>query len=253
MPLEGFLFSTFCVMVRSPVYKGMHRVLVLQSRITEENVERERANFTRAAAGKADLTFVSTVDEKLAWTSPTELLKGYDAAIFGGSSDFDFHGGRPDKDPIRLMSTIILGRARNIVSYALEKDIPILGVCFGHQIIGEMHQGMISNDKGQSKTGAYEVQLTDAGKTDPLFRHVPERFMAQYMHKDSVTNMPSGATILATGPACKYTALRYGHKVYTVQFHPEVETMPEGPRIESPEASKIVGLWIDKIVSRENA
>ena len=192
----------------------MKKILVVQSRITEERIERERGNYLRAANGAAELGFISAVDEKLAWTTPEELLAGYDGVIFGGSSDFDFHGGRPDKDPVRLMSMIILSRARNIVGYAFEKGEPILGVCFGHQIIGEIHQGMITNDREQTKMGSYEVSLTEEGKSDPLFGTLPERFFAQYAHKDSVTNMPEGATLLATGHACRFSALRYGENMY---------------------------------------
>lgn len=224
------------------------RILVVQSRITEERVERERNNFRRAIGEMAEVDFISSVDESLAWTTPQELLAGYDGVIFGGSSDFDFHGGRPDNDPVRLMSIMILGRAKNTISYALEADIPILGVCFGHQIIGNMHGGMVSNDREQSKMGAYEVVLTEAGKSDALFSALPERFFAQYAHKDSVTNMPDGATLLASSPLCRFSALKYGKRVYTVQFHPEVEKMPRGPEHETREASEIVKLWINRVV-----
>ena len=94
----------------------MKRILVLQSRTSERGIERERANFTRAAQGAAELTFLSSVDEKLSWTNPDELLREYDGIIFGGSSDFDFHGGRNERDPARLMSMIVLSRAKNIVA-----------------------------------------------------------------------------------------------------------------------------------------
>ncbi len=226
----------------------MPKILLVQSRIREHRIERERNNFRRAAGESAELGFVSAVDESLAWTSPAELLKGYDGVIFGGSSDFDFHGGRPDGDPVRLMSMLILSRAKNIVAHALENDIPTLGVCFGHQIIGNVHDGMVTNDREQSKIGAYEVRLTEEGKRDTLFSALPEKFFAQYAHKDSVTNMPQGATLLATGEACRFSALRYGKRVHTVQFHPEVIQMPRGPEHDSLESSKIVRLWIERVV-----
>ncbi len=226
----------------------MKKILVVQSRITEERIERERGNYRRAIGDAAAVEFLSSVDEKLSWTTPEQLLAGYDGVVFGGSSDFDFHGGRPDKDPVRLMSMIILSRARNIVGYAFEKGVPILGVCFGHQIIGEIHQGMVTNDREQTKMGSYEVSLTDAGKSDPLFGTLPERFFAQYAHKDSVTNQPLGATLLATGHACRFSALRYGDKIYTTQFHPEIEKFNFGPHQASPEASSLVQKWIELIV-----
>jgi GMP synthase-like glutamine amidotransferase len=227
----------------------MTRLLVVQSRIVEARIERERGNYRRAAGKKARLDFLSSVDEKLAWKSPESMLRGYDGIIFGGSSDFDFHGGRPAADPVRLMSLIIMARAKNIVLHAVEKQIPILGICFGHQIIGNIYGGMVGNDLEQHKHGAYEVALTDAGKSDRLFSAMPPVFYAQYAHKDSVTNLPEGATLLATGAACKYSALRYGDRVYTVQFHPEVRKMPAGPEHESPESSLLVQHWIDRIVA----
>lgn len=100
------------------LYTKLMKILLVQSRITEKRVERERENFRRAIQGTADLSFISSVDESLARTRPEELLAGYDGVIFGGSSDFDFHGGRPDDDPVRLMSMLILSRARNIVARA---------------------------------------------------------------------------------------------------------------------------------------
>jgi GMP synthase-like glutamine amidotransferase len=227
----------------------MQKILLVQSRITETRVERERDNFRRAIDGAAKLGCISSVDESLAWTTPAQLLEGYDGVIFGGSSDFDFHGGRPAGDPVRLMSMMILSRARNIVSHTLAQNIPTLGVCFGHQIIGQMHGGMVSNDREQSKLGSYEVALTEDGKRDPLFSQLPERFYAQYAHKDSITTMPDGATLLATGDACRFSALRYGERVYTVQFHPEIARFRQGPgQHESPEASQLVKLWLERVI-----
>lgn len=213
-------------------------------------MEREQKNFLRVIGKAAEAEFLSALDERLAWTYPDEFLKGCDGVIFGGSSEFDFHGGRSEKDPARIMSMIILSRTRLIISYALAQKIPVLGVCFGHQIIGQMHGGDVQNDTVQKKVGSYEVSLTPEGKADPLFGELPEKFIAQYWHKDSVTVPPDGATLLAVGANCQFSALRYGEKVYTVQFHPEVEQIigDENPK-PSPEASKIVPLWIAKIVS----
>lgn len=218
--------------------------------ITEDRIERQRANFTKAVGDKAQLGFISAVDEKLSWTTPEELLQGYDGVFFGGSYDFDFHGGRHESDPARIMSMIILGRSRNVVQYATDANLPILGVCFGHQIIAEMHGGMVSNDREQSKMGSYEVSLTEEGKRDPLFGDLPETFYAQYAHKDSVTNLPEGATLLASSPVCKFAALRYGENIYTMQFHPEVEKFRMGPQEPSPESAQLVQRWIERVVGQ---
>ncbi len=228
----------------------MKKILAVQSRTQSECIVRERGNFTRAVGASAETTFLSALDEQLAWTTPDELLKGYDGVIFGGSSDFDFHGGRDEKDPARLMSLIILSRAKNLVSYALAEKIPLLGICYGHQLIANMYGGEVGNDNEQSKFGSHDVHLTDEGRRDTLFKNFPESFVAQYAHNDSVTKLPEGATLLAGSHGCRFSALRYGVSAYTTQFHPEVLRFDDLPLEyrDSSEASKLIPLWIAHIL-----
>lgn len=228
----------------------MKKLLIVQSRTTEARIEGERTNYRRVVGDFAEVEFLSALDERLAWTTPDEFLKGADGVIFGGSSDFDFHGGRADQDPARLISLLILSRAKNLVSYALAEKIPIFGVCFGHQLVANMYGGEVNHDKEQSKFGSYEVQLTEEGKRDPLFKHLPESFIAQYAHLDSVTKLPEGATLLASSAGCRFSALRYGTRAYTVQFHPEVITFEDLPLEyrDSSEASSIIPMWLEHIV-----
>jgi len=240
------LAHTDCVYDRE---MKMTKILVVQSRSSPDWVEREQKNFLRAIGDNAETEFLSALDERLAWSTPLEFLQGRDGVIFGGSSDFDFHGGRDKKDPARLMSLIILSRARNIVTHAIGEHLPVLGVCFGHQLIAQMYGGDVQNDLQQGKSGSHEVHLTEEGKADVLFKHLPASFIAQYWHKDSVTILPDGATLLATGPTCRFSALRYGDNVYTTQFHPEVERVAIDDNSKpSPEASKLILLWIKHIV-----
>ena len=229
----------------------MKKILVVQSRSDEQHSAGEQENFRRVAGGLAELEFLSTLDERLAWSSPDEFLQGCAGVIFGGSADFDFDGGRPKKDPARIISLIILSRTRNLVAYALEKKIPLLGICYGHQIIANVFGGDVQHDKEQSKFGSFEVTLTEEGKRDRLFKDFPPAFIAQYAHKDSVMQLPEGATLLAESPMCKFSALRYTDTAYTMQFHPEVEkfSIATEPLKPSPEASKLVPLWIERIVA----
>ncbi|MDZ4227014.1 MAG: type 1 glutamine amidotransferase [Patescibacteria group bacterium] len=231
----------------------MKRILVVQSRTIPERAERERANYTRTIGDAAQLDFLSALDEKLSWTSPEELLARYDGVIFGGSADFYFDGGREEKDPARLVSFIILSRVRNMISYAMVSGFPILGVCFGHQIIAQSRVGEVKSDPEQSKTGSFEVALTKEGKRDKLFGKLPPKFYAQYEHKDSATELPRGATLLGSAPNCRFSILKYGDNAYTVQFHPEVERLYGVESYEhhdSQDASRIIPLWIEHVVGR---
>jgi GMP synthase-like glutamine amidotransferase len=248
----------------------MKKIILIQSRHTPEAAQRERDNFRKAVGGGVALESLSALDEKLAWTTPDEILNDYDGIIFGGSADFDFHGGRREKDPARIMATIILARTRLFVAYAFAQNLPVLGICFGHQIIAQMHGGEVESDTEQKKVGSHEVSLTQEGKSDPIFTGFPGSFMAQYAHKDSVTALPSGASLLASGRACKFSALRYGGRAYTFQFHPEAhhaeytEQMKKSGYLpndiepayivcETPEATRLVSSWVERIVPARSA
>jgi len=106
-----------------------------------------------------------------------------------------------------------------------ERGTPVLGVCFGHQLIGRAAGSqVVRNPKGR-EIGTVRVQLTAAGRTDPLFRGwVPEDGFVevQATHCDSVDPVPASATLLASNERCATQALRFSDAVASVQFHPEL-------------------------------
>ncbi|MBV9158982.1 MAG: type 1 glutamine amidotransferase [Candidatus Kaiserbacteria bacterium] len=245
----------------------MKKILVIQSRARPEMIAAEQEEYRHSVGDRGECTFLSALDESLLWMEPAKLLEGFDAIIIGGSGEFDLHGGRPDDDAARQTARKILERVKGLADYAIDHEKPLLGVCFGHQLLAEMRGGNVTNDHEQKKVGTFEVQLTAEGKNDPLMQSLPGSFQAQYGHKDSVTSLPQGAILLAVGPACKFSALKFGPKAYTMQFHPELRAqdvawklanspgyLPEGVSAESivkesTEASKIISLFIEKIAA----
>lgn len=245
----------------------MKEILIMQSRRRPEMIEDEQRNYTESLAQTgAHLTFKNTLDESLPWSDANALLGTADGVIFGGSGEFDFDGARTDDDPARLTAHAIRDRVRPFVEYLFVNDIPTLGICFGHQIIGEIMGAKVVSDPIQKKVGTHEVLLREEGKEDPLLRDAPESFGGQYGHKDSLSTLPAGAVLLAEAPNCRYSALRYGSKIYTVQFHPELTAddvvrkfanspgyLPEGVSAESltrpsEEASALLPRFVDRIV-----
>jgi len=101
-------------------------------------------------------------------------------------------------------------------------SIPVLGICLGHQYVGSLLGSKVVNDKSQAAVGSFKVCLTDEGKSDPLFEGIPEEFITQYGHKDSLNTLPSRSVLLAQNERCKIAAFRHGN-IYGVQFHPELE------------------------------
>jgi GMP synthase (glutamine-hydrolysing) len=244
----------------------MKKILIIQSRRRPEMLKAEQGEYERAVANAAVLSFLSSVDESVAWDNPATVLAGYDAVMLGGSGEFDFDGGRAADDEARVTSQQIAKRLTPLVRYAYEQSFPVLGICFGHQIVSEVFDVKAVNDHDQKKVGTFLVTLSEAGKRDLLFGALPETFMAQYGHKDSLSLVPAEAVVLAGNERCKTSALRYGRSLYTVQFHPELTKsdiafklantpgyLPEGVLVESivqdsVDASRIIPLFIERVV-----
>lgn len=104
---------------------------------------------------------------------------------------------------------------------AVTASIPILGVCYGHQLLAHALGGLVGpNPKGR-QIGTTEAQLTDSGRADRLLGHLPDRFAAQTTHVESVLELPPDAVRLATSPLDDNFAIRFAQHAWGVQFHPE--------------------------------
>jgi GMP synthase-like glutamine amidotransferase len=243
----------------------MKTILAIQSRQTPERQASERAAYERAAGGKAVFAFISTLDVEQSWDDPAEIVRGHDGVLIGGSSDFFLHGGKDETDATRAGAREVLDRVRTLVEYLVERQVPTLGICFGHQLIAEVYGGAVTHDHAQKKAGTHEVRLTGAGADDVLFGPLAPAFEAQYAHRDSITRPPLGAVVLAEGGSCRFAALRYGQKCYTVQFHPELVAqdflsqpealavyLPEGASAEdlvreTPQAGTLIGAFVELV------
>lgn len=104
---------------------------------------------------------------------------------------------------------------------ALENDIPMLGVCYGHQLMAAAFGGTSDFHPAGRESGTHQVTLTQAGQQDPLFGQLPKRFPTHLTHAQSVLQRPPNATILANNGHDAHQALRYGPRQWSVQFHPE--------------------------------
>ena len=105
------------------------------------------------------------------------------------------------------------------------KGTPVLGVCFGHQLIARAAGGEVSKNPRGREIGSIAVQLTRAGAKDPLFSWTPDetRFHCQSTHEDAVEVLPPGATLLAGNENTPVQAFRLSETVAGVQFHPEID------------------------------
>ncbi|GAC1353629.1 MAG: glutamine amidotransferase [Polyangiales bacterium] len=104
---------------------------------------------------------------------------------------------------------------------AVDAEVPLLGVCFGHQILAQALGGEVRHNPRGRRIGTLEVQRTPEGADDPLFLGVPGAFAINVSHKDHVAVVPPGVVPLVRADHDELHAFAAGKRARAVQFHPE--------------------------------
>ena len=126
-----------------------------------------------------------------------QSINACDGWIITGSK----HGAYEDHPFIQPLEELI----RDI--YAA--GVPLVGICFGHQIIAQALGGKVEKFPGGWA----------AGRTSYDWNGQPVTLNT--WHQDQVTEIPIGATVVAANDFCQYAALAYGNRIFTTQPHPE--------------------------------
>lgn len=187
-------------------------LLLVQCR-TDDSAPHEYAciqNHTKLA--DSEITVINPVKKPGRLTSLN--IDKYDTAIIGGSGEFSLS----HKESFEF----ILSEIRFFLDQVLEKELPFLGMCLGHQLLAWHLGARVEADKKQEEVGSFNVTLTEKGQADPIFAGLPNEFMAQHGHQDSVMELPTGAVHLSSGVNNEVGGFRVGDKAYGLQFHPEL-------------------------------
>ena len=127
---------------------------------------------------------------------------GYSGIIFTGGPNSVYDKTSPHFDP-----------------EVLNLGIPVLGICYGDQLMAWMAGGTVSSAESGSEYGKTELHR----KNCALFHNIPEKSIVWMSHTDYVSQVPAGFTIIATTDKCPCAAMANEEKkLYGVQFHPEV-------------------------------
>jgi GMP synthase-like glutamine amidotransferase len=142
---------------------------------------------------------------------PIPALDGYDQLwVMGGPMDV----WEEDQNPWLIAE-------KQAIRAAVERGMPYFGVCLGHQLLGAALGGKVGKAP-QAEVGILDVELTPAGREDPLFEGIADRFKALQWHGAEVAVPPPGATVLARSPLCAVQAMRIGRRAYGMQYHCEI-------------------------------
>ncbi|VVB98043.1 GMP synthase [glutamine-hydrolyzing] subunit A [uncultured archaeon] len=135
----------------------------------------------------------------------------------------------------RCPSSVYAPEEKSKVSEAVVKavfqkrlDVPLLGICFGHQMIGHALGGKV--EKGAS--AEYGIAKISVDREGTLLNGVPKEFNAWVSHFDEVKTAPAGFGVLAHSQTCRVEAMENVEKrIFSVQFHPEVWHTENGENI----------------------
>jgi GMP synthase (glutamine-hydrolysing) len=111
-------------------------------------------------------------------------------------------------------------RTEAYLAHAVDHEHPVLGICFGHQLLGQALGGVVERNPRGREMGTVGLRIV---ADDPLLDRAIEPALVHATHVDSVTVLPKGAQILATTALEPHAALRFGERAWGVQFHPEFD------------------------------
>ena len=136
---------------------------------------------------------------------------GYKGIIFTGGPNSVYDGASPHFD-----------------AGILDIGVPVLGICYGHQLIAYMAGGVIKSAGNISEYGKTELYVRPCA----LFEEVPGESVCWMSHTDYVSGLPDGFCVTATTCSCPCAAMAdEKRRIFGVQFHPEVTHTEYGKRI----------------------
>ena len=176
-----------------------------------------------AEAGHETVTVALDRGEPIPDLSGFQLL-----VVMGGPMDVWEHDRHP----------WLVAEKAAIRSWVVDRGRPFLGICLGHQLLAAALGGTVGL-MARPEVGLVDVELTPAGRSDPLLAGFGAAVATFEWHGAEITGLPDGAVILAANAACPVQAFRWGRHAYGFQYHCEITdtTVGEWARIPAYAAS----------------
>jgi GMP synthase (glutamine-hydrolysing) len=115
--------------------------------------------------------------------------------------------------------------APTLADFLLDLDVPILGICYGMQLLAQALGGRVE----RSARREYGHATLHIDRAESLLANLPSPISVWMSHGDQVTALPPDFVTLAHSDTCPYAAIAHpARKIYALQFHPEVAHTPQG-------------------------
>ena len=178
--------------------------------------------------------------------NPDDPMRGHEISCFERSFDLaegqvevvDLLGSAPTADHVDRADVVLLGgsgdhsvarggpwlpAALDAMVGLYESSKPTFASCWGFQAMARAMGGSVVTDHDRAEVGVTWLELTEAGKADPVFGPLAPRFQAVSGHEDIVEELPVSAELLASSSLVENQAFHFpGKPIYCTQFHPEL-------------------------------
>jgi len=105
----------------------------------------------------------------------------------------------------------------------VEKRTPILGICYGHQLLCYALGGIVGANPNGKEFGNQKINLNRNAGKDSLFKDMPKVFEGHCCHAQSALKLPAGAVCVGGNSHDRNHAVRFAENCWGVQFHPEFD------------------------------
>lgn len=140
---------------------------------------------------------------------PSDLDDLHGVLILGGTQNVD--EGHP-----------FLAREQALIRAAHNAQKPVVGICLGAQQVALALGGKVAR-MARPEVGLTPVHLTVPGQTETILAGIPWSCPQLHSHGYEVSQLPPGATLLGSTPACKHQAFRLGLRTFAFQYHFECD------------------------------
>lgn len=217
--------------------KGLRKLLIIKTGTTFASLCRQHGDFEDFIMNQIGVPASDIVVAPVYKTKTIPPLRDVSAVIITGS-----HSMVTDRED---WSQELSRWIKNI----RVTSIPILGICYGHQIIADAWGGVVDYHPGGKEVGTVDIELTETGKKDVLLGCLPERFSGHVTHAQSVIALPKDARLLAGNSFEQHHAFVIHDNIWGVQFHPEFNEEVMRAYIEKEKSTlQREGLALERIV-----
>ena len=105
-----------------------------------------------------------------------------------------------------------IDRLKQFVRETYEREMPLVGICFGHQVVASALGGIVERSKEGWTAGPVRYERPSAGRAQNVLA----------WHQDEVTIRPPPAQVVGSSAGCRFAMLKYGRSMLTYQCHPEL-------------------------------